>query len=270
MVRGSLGIFSLFDLLQLLAQNQSRGCLNIFHPSQREGRVYFDSGAITHVSYGSVEDIEALRALLHDERGNFEFLPGRTPPKPTINLAFDNLMLEVIREMDKGTTTIEKQHPTPSELDTPRIVNAEKLYALTLAVDEFSVAELIDGERSVISIAQTANLPLEMVQRTLVRFASLGLVEVKRRTPRVARLVVGLSREMTGMEICVDEVILRAWDRQHGRPVRKVRMRDEAGREFVFDAITTPNLGAYALFSNNAIMRFDLRANSQVLLKPEA
>jgi hypothetical protein len=47
-------------------------------------------------------------------------------------------------------------------------------------------------------------------------------------------------------------------------------MRDEGGREFVFEAITTPSLGAYALFSNNALMRFDLRANAQVLVKPEA
>jgi ribosomal protein L31E len=269
-VRGSLGVFNLFDLLQLLAQNQSKGCLTIYHPSQREGRVFFDSGRVTHVSYGSATDAEGLRALLRDERGNFEFIPGRSPQKPTVSAAFDNFMLEVIRELDSGTTTVEKQFPIPGELDAPRVVDEVKLSNLTLSADEFAVVERIDGERTVIAISQATNLPLEMVQRTLVRLASIGLVDVKKRAPRVARLVVGLSREMTGMEVCVDEVILRAWDRQQGRPVKRVRMRDEGGREFVFDAITTPNLGAYALFSNNAMMRYDLRANAQVLLKPEA
>jgi Domain of unknown function (DUF4388) len=269
-VRGSLGVFNLFDLLQLLAQNQSKGCLTVYHPSQREGKVFFDTGRITHASFGPFVDAEALRGLLRDERGNFEFLPGRGPLKVTIEAAFDNLMLEVIRELDQGATTIERQFPTPGELDTPSVTDSQKLSNLTLAADEFAVVEQIDGDRTVVAISQATNLPLEMVQRTLVRLASVGLVAVKKRSPRVARLVVGLSREMTGMEICVDEIILRAWDRQHGRPVKRVRMRDEAGREFVFEAITTPNLGAYALFSNNAMMRFDLRANSQVLLKPEA
>jgi hypothetical protein len=268
-VRGSLGVFNLFDLLQLLSQNHSKGCLNIFHPSQREGRVYFDTGRITHVSFGALTDAEALRGLLRDERGNFEFAPGRTPAKETVLVGFDNLMLSVIRELDEGTNTVEKQIPLPGELDTPAVLEAEKLSALTLAADEFAVIELIDGERSVIHISQISSLPLETVQRTLVRLASIGLIEVKKRSPRVARLVVGLSRELTGLEICVDEVILRSWDKQSGRPVKRLRMRDEEGREFVFDAIGTPDLGAYALFSNNALMRFDLRANAQVLVKPE-
>jgi hypothetical protein len=46
-------------------------------------------------------------------------------------------------------------------------------------------------------------------------------------------------------------------------------MRDAAGQEFVFDAFSTPNLGAYILFSSNAIMRYDLRAGMDVLVKPE-
>jgi hypothetical protein len=264
-----LGVFNLFDLLQLLSQNQSKGSLNIFHPSQREGKVYFDTGRITHVSFAAFEDAEALRALLRDERGNFEFAPGRTPAKQTVAAAFDNFMLEVIRGLDDGTSTVERHIPTPGEMDTPRVLDEQKLSALTLAADEFAVVELIDGERSVIGIAQSTALPLDVVQRALVRLASIGLVEVKKRNPRVARLVVGMSREMTGMEICVDEVILRTWDKQLGRPVKKLRMRDEAAREFVFDVIGTPDLGAYALFSNNALMRFDLRANAQVLVKPE-
>lgn len=268
-MRGSLGVFNLLDLLQLLSQNQSKGSLNVFHPSQREGRIYFDGGRITHVSFGAYADAEALRVLLRDERGNFEFAPGRTPPSPTVDGAFDNFMLEVIRGLDAGTSTVERHIPTPNELDTPSVADQHKLSALTLAADEFAVVELIDGERSVIGIAQVSKLPLEVVQRALVRLASIGLVEVKKRNPRVARLVVGLSREMTGMEICVDEVILRAWDKQLGRPVTKLRMRDENAREFVFNAIGTPELGAYALFSNNALVRFDLRANAQVLVKPE-
>jgi hypothetical protein len=268
-MRGSLGVFNLLDLLQLLSQNQSKGCLVVFHPSEREGRVFFEAGRITHVAFGTVTDSEALHALLKDERGNFEFQPSKVPAKKTIDQAFDNLMLEVIRSMDDGTSTIEKKIPIPEELDTPRILDVTRVAALTMSADEFAIVQLIDGERTVVTLSQATSQPLESVQRTLVRLASMGLLEVNKRKARVARLVLGLSREMTGMQVCVDDIILRAWDRQHGRPVKKVRMRDEAGREFIFEAISAPNLGAYALFSNNAFTRFDLQAGGNVLLKPE-
>jgi Domain of unknown function (DUF4388) len=270
-VRGSLGIFSLLDLLQLLGSNQSKGLLSIHHPSNREGRVYFDAGRVIFAQFDTLEDAEAVRAMLRDERGNFEFIPGRTPAKKTIAASLDNFLFEVIRELDEGTkTTVEKKIPPPNDFDAPRILDNDRISSLTLSADEFSVIELIDGERSVAGIAQIANQPLELVQTVLIRFSSLGLVDVKKRSPRIARLVIGLSRELTDMRVCVDQIIMQAWDRQHGRPVSKIRMRDTAGQEFVFEAFGTPNLGAYLLFSSNAIMRYDLHAGDQVLVKPEA
>ena len=269
-MRGSLGIFSLLDLLQLLGRNQSKGCLSIHHPSEREGQVFFDSGKVVYAKFGTHEDIAAVRSLLRDERGNFEFIPGRAPAKKTITSSLDNFLFEVIRELDNGTKTTEQLIPPPNELDLPRITDSNRIGSLTLSADEFSVIELINGERSVIGISQMSKQPLELVQRVLVRFASLGLVEVKKKSPRIARLVIGLSRELTDMRVCLDEVIMRAWDRQDRRKVSKIRMRDAAGQEFVFDAFSTPNLGAYILFSSNAIMRYDLRAGMDVLVKPEA
>lgn len=269
-VRGSLGIFSLLDLLQLLGSNQSKGLLSVHHPSEHEGRVYFDAGRVVFAQFGTLQDALAVRAMLHDERGNFEFIPGRTPLKKTIDSSLDNFLFEVIRELDEGSKTEEKKIPPPNDLDAPRIIDHDRIGSLTLSADEFSVIELIDGERSVADIAQTAHQPLELVQRVLIRFASLGLVEVKKRSPRIARLVIGLSRELTDMRVCIDETIMQTWNRQHGRPVSKIRMRDTAGQEFVFEVFSTPNLGAYILFSSNAIMRYDLHAGAQVLVKPEA
>ncbi len=259
----------MLDLLQLLGSNQSKGCLSIHHPSEREGRVFFDSGRVIHAQFGTLEDAEAIRAMLRDERGNFEFIPGRTPPKKTISSSLDNFLFEVIREISEGTKTTETLIPTPNELDSPRIIDSNRITSLTMSSDEFSVIQLIDSKRSVVSISQAANQPLELVQRVLVRFASLGLIEIKKKSPRIARLVIGLSRELTDMRVCLDEVILRAWDRQNGRPVKKIRMRDSAGKEFVFDVFGTKDLGAYILFSSNAIMRYDLQAGIDVLVKPE-
>ncbi|MFN3265917.1 MAG: DUF4388 domain-containing protein, partial [Deinococcales bacterium] len=223
-MRGSLGVFNLLDLLQLLSQNKSKGCLMVYHPSEREGRIFFEAGRITHVAFGTAKDIEALHMLLKDERGNFEFQPAKTPAQKTINQAFDNFMLEVIRSLDNDTSTIEKQIPVPEELDSPKILDMARVSALTMSADEFAIVQLIDGQRTVVSISQATSQPLEAVQKTLVRLASMGLLEIKKRKARVARLVLGLSREMIGMQVCVDDVILRAWDRQHGRPVKKVRM----------------------------------------------
>jgi Domain of unknown function (DUF4388) len=76
-----LGVFNLLDLIQLLAQNNSRGYLGIHHPSQGEGRFYLEEGKLTHASFAGTHDLAALRAVLQDERGSFEFVPNQVPTR---------------------------------------------------------------------------------------------------------------------------------------------------------------------------------------------
>ena len=268
LVRGSLGIFNLVDLIQLLGSNNSRGCLLVHHPQHGDCRTYFDSGRVTHVSYQHFEGADALQSLLRDERGNFEFLPNLAPPKQSVTSSLDNLLLQAIRGLETEPAREEKRAPDPQELDTPRILDVDRLSQLTLSAEEFSIIEKIDGKLSTLGIAQASGLAYDTVVHVLVRLSGLGLVEIKRRDVRIAQLVIGMSREIGGTEACIDQVIVRTWERQTGQKVRGVRIREASGREIVFPAITRTDLGAYLLLSSSTIVRFGLQAGRSVLAKP--
>jgi Domain of unknown function (DUF4388) len=268
-VRGSLGVFNLLDLIQLLAQNNSRGYLGIHHPSQGEGRFYLEEGKLTHASFAGTHDLAALRAVLQDERGSFEFVPNQLPTQKTITASLDNVLLQAVRELGNAPRDEEKQAPRPNEIDVPRVLNKERLASVELSTEERVVVNQIDAQRSIAELVDACNQPLAQITDVLVHLIALGLVEVKKRQPRVARLVIGLSHDLVGLEAAVDSTIIKTWERQHGRRVKKIRLREESGREFVFPTVAAPNLGAYLLFSSNAMMRFTLHAGASVLVKPE-
>jgi hypothetical protein len=258
------------DLLQLLGSNQSRGYLAVHHPSRGEGRVYLNAGRVVHVHFDGREDAEALKLMLQDERGNFEFLPGRAAPRESITASLDNLLLSAIRTLEPPEPGDDKEIPPPDELDVPAVKDVDRVGRLTLSADEFAVIERVDGTRSVLGLAQATSLSVETVQRILMRLSSLGVLDVRKRSPRIARLVVALSRDITGLGAYLDEVIMRAWTRQFGGPVSKIRIRLDNGREVVLAAASAPDLGPYLLLSNNGLIRHNLNANSSVLVKPEA
>jgi hypothetical protein len=268
-VRGSLGVFNLVDLIQLLAQNKSRGCLVVHHPDRGEGRFYMEDGKLVHASFSGFEDLEALQSVLHDERGSFQFSPGLGVPKHSIKANLDNLLLAAVRGLEEAPRLEEKQTPRPDEVDVPRVLDRNRLASITLAGEEFSVVERVDGQRSVLEIAEAAGLPFGHVQKVLSRLSALGLIEVRRRSARVARLVIGLSHDLLGLEVAVDHTIMQNWEKSQGKRIRQIRIREESGREFIFPAFAAPNLGAYLLLSSNALMRFELRAGTNVLAKPE-
>ena len=270
-MRGSLGIFNLVDLLQLLAANQSKGQLTVYHPSRGECRMYLDgSGRLLHAAFDDLEGIPAIKSILKDERGNFEFLPNLSPSLKSIDANLDNVLFQAIRELESQTQTVAEKHVAPpQELDTPRVKSLDRLSNLTLSGEEFAVIERMDGQLSALGIAQATGLPLERVQTILTRLASISMIEIKRREVRIAQLVIGLSRELIGTEACIDEAILNAWERQASKKVRGIRIREKSGREIVFPTISRPGLGAYLLLSNNSFMQFGLQAGKSVLAKPE-
>ena len=103
-MRGSLGIFNLVDLLQLLAANHSKGLLTVHHPSRGECKLYLDgSGRMLHAAFDDHEGIPAIKAILEDEHGNFEFLPNLSPSVNSIdaNISIQALIVEPQAELDQ-------------------------------------------------------------------------------------------------------------------------------------------------------------------------
>ncbi|MEJ2288301.1 MAG: DUF4388 domain-containing protein, partial [Deinococcales bacterium] len=98
---GTLGLFSLVDLFQLLSSSQRSGRLGVDHPAGL-ARVYFDKGQVVHAEFGELKGEDAVFALFADERGSFEFRLGIPAPDSTITGGTENLVLEAIRRLDEA------------------------------------------------------------------------------------------------------------------------------------------------------------------------
>lgn len=98
---GTLGLFSLVDLFQLLAASSRSGRLTVDHP-QGAARVYFEEGLAVHAEFSGFSGEEAVFALFSDEQGSFEFMLGVPAPQATIETSTENLMLEATRRLDES------------------------------------------------------------------------------------------------------------------------------------------------------------------------
>ncbi len=267
-MRGSLGLFNLLDLLQLLGSNKSNGCLSIYHPTEGDARIYFTEGNIIHIHYAGQQDLEALKTLLRDEQGSFEFIPNRTPQSVTIEKPLDQFLFSAIRDLDAPAPE-DKPQPVAVDADVPVILDDSRMATLSLDEQEFEIIKLIDGTRTVSEIGEASQVPSTKVKETFSRLASLGLINLKKPEPRVARLVIGLSRDFDGMVAYVDESIVQIWSKTQRAKIENVRMRDAGGRELSLKVRSAPNIGPYLLLSSTGLLGHGLRAGASVLVKPE-
>ena len=114
-MRGTLGLFNLLELLQLLNSSGRTGALLVNHPRYGESRLYFVKGRIVHAAQRNVFDEGVIYNLLRDERGDFDFQAGRTAPEESIALGFDALMFAVLKMLptqaqdhSEGKDTLER------------------------------------------------------------------------------------------------------------------------------------------------------------------
>ena len=263
---GTLGLFSLVDLFQLLSSSQRSGRLGIDHPGGL-ARVYFDKGQVVHAEFGELKGEDAVFALFADERGSFEFRMGIPAPASTIQSGTENLVLEAIRRLDEarregGPTVARDAVPV---LDT----TFERAEELTLNDDERKVLAHVNGQRNVTRIALDGGLDPDDALAIVERLSKLGVLKMRGRRPRTARLVARLSdSELAAGVAGLDPGILNTWERATGGPAERVACRREDGKVMVFRASAVDGAGPYILFSRDTLFRSDLAANEALLVRP--
>ncbi|HEX7004381.1 MAG TPA: DUF4388 domain-containing protein [Trueperaceae bacterium] len=115
---GTLGLFSLVDLFQLLAASSRSGRLTVDHP-KGAARVYFEEGLAVHAEFADRSGEDAVYALFADEQGSFEFMLGVPAPRTTISTRTENLILEASRRLDESRRGESGSAPPPGGAATP-------------------------------------------------------------------------------------------------------------------------------------------------------
>lgn len=279
-VTGTLGLFSLVDLFQLLASASRTGRLSVTHP-RAPARVYFERGRVVHAEFGEFSGEAAVFELFADEQGSFEFTVGLPAPRTTVEVGTENLVLEAVRRLDEARRD-EPREPVPRSA-VPQLVSdpgdsggdagaaAAAPGAFTLQPLEVDVLQRVDGRTNVTEIALEAGLEPEEVMRVVARLLRVGVLKLRAKPPRTARLVTRLAAAgLPAGHAGVDPGILGAWARSLGSEPQRLACRRASGRVDVLRARPLEGAGPYIHLSRDTLIRVDLAANEPLLVRPLA
>jgi hypothetical protein len=268
-VTGTLGLFSLVDLVQLLASASRTGRLGIRHPLG-SAKVYFERGRVVHVEFGDREGADAAFALFADERGTFEFVSGLPAPRRSVEQSTESLVLDALRLLDEARRD---EAPIVPGLDRSAVpyTPEDAVAGVSLGATERQVVAAIDGQLTIGRLAIELGLPLDEVQRVVARLMHVGLVALRAKRPRTAQLVVRLteSRGPVGA-VGVDEGIIANWSSTLERSVERVAVRRGDGLAFKVPVVGVTGGGPYLHVDRDTLLRFDLHADDTVLVRPHA
>lgn len=276
---GTLGLFSLVDLFQLLASARRSGRLSVDHP-KGTARVYFEKGNVVHAEFAGVSGEQAVYDLFADERGTFEFRLGMPALEATITGGTENLVLEAVRRLDesrRGPVVGLDVQPAVSRDAVPlRSTVAERILAtgptaagLELTSDELKVVEESDGVRTITRIALQTGIDPDKAAVIAERLVRTGVLKLNNRRVRTARLVTRLTNlPLEPGVVGVDQSIVTAWEKALEIDVEEVACRRDDGTVLLFSLQVVSGAGPFLEISRDTLVRGNLVANEALLVRP--
>lgn len=177
---GSIRQFSLPDIVQFLSASSKTGKLGLLDGvSGVSGTIYFQDGAVRHAEAGASEGEEAFFELMRWTSGNFEFVPGETSSKASVQQHSAILLMEGARRSDEWGLLSER---IPDTDLIPEFVLPDEKQAgkqITLNTSEWMVLAKIDGQRSLKAIARESGLSEYHICRLLYPLLSNDLIRLR-------------------------------------------------------------------------------------------
>lgn len=267
-VTGTLGLFSLVDLFQLLAASKRTGRLSVQHPLGPV-RLYFDRGQLQHAEFGDLEGAAAVDALFGDERGAFAFVPGLPAPRTTVTTSTEAIVLDALRRLDEARAAGDAPPPFVDHEAVPFGIDGDGDGGrLSLNDLERRVMAAVNGHWTVARIARELGVPVEGACHAVGRLVHVGFLRLRTRRPRTARLVVRLAPgSVPEGTVAVDAGIVRAWREVVG-DVDEVAIRRPDGGAIAVPLTALEGVGAYLWVPRANLVRLGLRVEDTVLARP--
>ncbi|MDH4318213.1 MAG: response regulator [Desulfobulbaceae bacterium] len=149
--KGTVSGIELSDIIQINCLSKSSTTLRVKTSSGREGRVYFNSGAIIHAECGSLAPEEAFYDILTFKGGMIECISTKALPKRTIEKDTEALLLEGMARLDE-LKAIEQDKKA---LGTPKV--EMKVQNTDQDGDNKNEEEIMNGLKNL--LAEFTNLP---------------------------------------------------------------------------------------------------------------
>ncbi|KPK69667.1 hypothetical protein AMJ71_02370 [candidate division TA06 bacterium SM1_40] len=175
-LEGDLRHFDLSDVLQLIGFGQKEGALRI-QGERGEGVIYFDDGTATHAVAGDLVGDDAMLRIVQWREGHFSFDTSDTTDQQTVHLSIQHVILEAARQVDewrKIEAVIPSLDTVVAFIDEP----SEGVESIKLEPDEWKVLSLVDGVRSVRSLAEGSAFSEFQASRIIYRLLTSGLLRI--------------------------------------------------------------------------------------------
>lgn len=183
---GAVSLPMLPDLIQLYAIARATGLLTIGRGDD-EGLIGFECGEITHGVCGTVKGAEAIYALLAWEGGSFNMKANVAPSERTIDLPWQELLIEGCRRMDELRLHDESEAAIPAAVEQVKrggVMNVKESLDKLAEIDGFIGACVADSNSGMmlgalgggsvnLEVAAAGNT--EVVRAKRKTMASLGL-----------------------------------------------------------------------------------------------
>ena len=120
---------------------------------------------------------DAVFDLLRWELGEFTWTAGASAdPEVSLSVSVENLIMEASRRLDE-LAVIKRKIPSENTVLNMAPAPPEGAVEINITPDEWRVMVLVNGNRSVVEIAETVGLDVFQAMRTLYGLVSAGLIE---------------------------------------------------------------------------------------------
>jgi predicted regulator of Ras-like GTPase activity (Roadblock/LC7/MglB family) len=104
LLKGSLALTNLTDLLQFLSASYKSGMIRLLgRPGGKEGKIYFMAGELVNVMSGETKGLDGFADLLSWEQGSFQFYPDVAAPDKNIGLSIQHAIIQAAILLDNKT-----------------------------------------------------------------------------------------------------------------------------------------------------------------------
>jgi CheY-like chemotaxis protein len=118
---GALRQVGLQEVIQMECIGRRSSILEIRNPQLR-GQIYIEAGAIIHATVGKLTGEQAVYRLLSLKGGEFQVNPFQAPPRRTVQIGWENLLMEAARVSDEETVLVTKPAvPHPASAGTATV-----------------------------------------------------------------------------------------------------------------------------------------------------
>jgi hypothetical protein len=175
-LQGSLSELSLPDVIQLVSVSGKSGAFHLAKDGE-EGKIYLRDGQIVDAMVGNLRGENAVYEMAIWSSGEFSFTAGEASENVTVHRSNANLMMEAARRLDEWRV-LSRKIPSLDQIPffPPRERGQDQV---TLSPHEWILVTRVDGQRSIIEIAEQLQWAAFDVSKLLFGMITSGLVALR-------------------------------------------------------------------------------------------